>query len=159
MPKDPLESAKAALAGAERKFPGSMARAAGVTRRPAATTPTVTAPPMVGAARPDVQAAADFAKKQGIGGGAVGTIGVMHEGGKVPKTGNYLLEEGETVIPADKTSQGRQSEYRKVYIARRQSRSGGGNAPVKESAEKHDQKKAEKTGQPSAKEAGAHVKD
>ena len=36
--------------------------------------------------------------------------------------------------------EGRSSEYRKVYVARRQSRQGGGNTPVK--GEKHDTKKA-----------------
>jgi hypothetical protein len=69
----------------------------------------------------------------------VGSLGVMHDGGTVPKTGDYTLEEGETVIPADKSA-GRGSEYRKVYVARRQSRQGGGNTPAK--GEKHDQKKA-----------------
>ena len=36
--------------------------------------------------------------------------------------------------------EGRSSEYRKVYVARRQSRQGGGNVPVK--GEQHDPKKA-----------------
>lgn len=157
--KDALAKAKSTLSGAEKTFPGSMAKGAGVTpaaqRKPAVTTPTPAS--KIGGNKPDVQAASDFARSQGVGGGAVGTIGVMHEGGKVPETGNYTLEKGETVIPADKSA-GRNSEYRKVFIARRQARSGGGNAPVKESAEKHDSKKAEKTGQPHAKQAGAHVK-
>ena len=39
-------------------------------------------------------------------------------------------------------SQGRKSEYRNVFVARRQTRQGGGNTPVK--GEKHDQKKAVK---------------
>jgi hypothetical protein len=60
----------------------------------------------------------------------------MHDGGKVPKTGNYTLEAGETVLPASK---GRSSDYRKVYV-QRQTRQGGGNTPVK--GEKHNQKKA-----------------
>lgn len=41
-------------------------------------------------------------------------LGQMHDGGEVPKTGKYLLEKGETVVPA-----GRSSEYRKVYNSRR----------------------------------------
>jgi hypothetical protein len=82
----------------------------------------------------------------------------MHKGGVVPgKEGEdvpIIAQAGEKIIPADKA--GRSSEYRKVFIARRQSRQGGGNAPVK--GEAHDSKKAEKSGQPAAKEAGGHVK-
>lgn len=88
---------------------------------------------------------------------------VMHKGGIVPgEPGEevpIVAEAGEKVIPAkEEKSSGRQSEYRKVFIARQQKRSGGGHQPVTETPEKHDQKKAEKSGQPSAKEAGAHVK-
>jgi hypothetical protein len=83
----------------------------------------------------------------------------MHKGGTVPgKKGEevpIIAKAGEKVIPADKT-EGRSSEYRKVFIARRQSRQDGGNTPVK--GEAHDSKKAKKSGQPAAKEAGAHVK-
>ena len=83
----------------------------------------------------------------------------MHKGGIVPgKRGEevpIIAEAGEKVIPADKT-EGRTSEYRKVFIARRQSRQGGGNKPV--TGEAHNSKKAEKSGQPAAKEAGGHVK-
>src|SRR4029077_11514848 len=83
----------------------------------------------------------------------------MHKGGTVPgKPGEevpIIAKAGEKVIPAEK-SEGRQSEYRKVFVARRQSRQGGGNTSVK--GEQHDTKKAEKSGQPSAKEAGGHVK-
>lgn len=68
----------------------------------------------------------------------------FHEGGVVPKDGAYSLQKGETVVPADKSSSGRQSEYRAVFVARQQKRSGGGNKPVTESPEKHDQKKAVK---------------
>lgn len=57
----------------------------------------------------------------------------MHDGGVVPKTGVYTLEKGEKVVPA-----GRNSEYRKVYVARTQTRQGGGNTPVK--GEKHPKK-------------------
>ena len=73
----------------------------------------------------------------------------MHKGGIVPgEKGEDVLvnaQAGEKIIPAkDVKSEGRQSEYRKVYIARRQARSGGGNKPVTETPEKHDQPKAEK---------------
>lgn len=107
-------------------------------------------------------------------------IAGYHKGvAKVPKTGPANLEKGEAVIPKDAAkkhadtidkilggdkmdsenkSEGRNSEYRKVYVARKQSRSGGGNKPVTETPEKHDSKKAEKSGQPSAKQAGGHVK-
>lgn len=70
----------------------------------------------------------------------------FHEGGVVPKDGAYNLQKGETVVPADKSNSGRQSEYRKVYIARQQKRSGGGNKPVTETPEKHDQTKASTKG-------------
>jgi hypothetical protein len=87
----------------------------------------------------------------------------MHDGGMVPgKKGEevpIIAKAGEKITPAENDKPaGRQSEYRKVFIARQQKRGGGGNKPVTETPEKHDQKKAEKSGQPSAKEAGAHVK-
>ena len=71
----------------------------------------------------------------------------MHQGGIVPgKKGQdvpIIAQAGEKVIPAgDVKPAGRQSEYRKVYIARKQARSGGGNKPVTETPEKHDQPKA-----------------
>jgi hypothetical protein len=72
----------------------------------------------------------------------------FHKGGVVPgEPGEevpIVAQAGETIIPAgDATaSAGRQSEYRKVYIARQQKRSGGGNKPVTETPEKHDQPKA-----------------
>lgn len=47
--------------------------------------------------------------------GAVGAaMGSFHDGGTVPKTGPYILHEGEEVIPAS-----RASEYRKVYLGRK----------------------------------------
>jgi hypothetical protein len=48
--------------------------------------------------------------------GPIGKVlGVMHAGGDVPKTGAYKLKKGEKVIPAAK---GRDSEYRRTYLAR-----------------------------------------
>jgi hypothetical protein len=87
----------------------------------------------------------------------------MHQGGIVPgELGEevpIIAKAGEKVIPVKEAkSVGRNSDYRKVFIARRQARSGGGNKPVIETPEKHDSKKAEKSGQPAAKEAGGHVK-
>lgn len=148
---DALSTAKAALASSNKKFPGAMAASAGVKPAGARVAPvkaaTSTTPPASArenTRQQNIQAVRDVARNAGMTG--VGTLGTLHEGGVVPKTGPYQLEEGETVIPADKTDKaltGRQSEYRKVYIARRQARSGGGNKPVTETAEKHDQKKAE----------------
>jgi hypothetical protein len=43
-----------------------------------------------------------------------GVIGSFHDGGTVPKTGKYMVHEGEEVIPAK-----RASEYRKVYLGRK----------------------------------------
>lgn len=146
---DVLSNAKNALATSNKKFPGAMAASAGVKPAGARMTPVKAVPalpaPSVSSRettrQQNVKAASDVAKNAGMTG--VGTFGTLHSGGTVPKTGPYQLEKGETVIPADKTNTGRQSEYRKVYIARRQARSGGGNTPVKETPEKHDQKKAE----------------
>lgn len=137
-----LVGAKSTLAASERRFPSAMARGAGAGRP---TAPIRTAPVTSSAAaggraltrQQNVQAVGDVMKSAGMTG--AGTIGAMHEGGKVPKTGPYRLEKGEVVIPADKTK-GRGSEYRKVFVARRQTRQGGGNTPVK--GEKHDSKKA-----------------
>jgi hypothetical protein len=54
------------------------------------------------------------------GGGARSILGTMHEGGEVPKDGAYELEKGEKVTPAKKKEgTGRNSEYRKVYEARK----------------------------------------
>ena len=75
----------------------------------------------------------------------------MHDGGEVPKDGVYQLQKGEQVIPArdgsgnpEATSEGRNSEYRKVYVARRQTKGKGGNSPAPKGEEKHDQPKAKK---------------
>src|ERR1700676_882007 len=47
--------------------------------------------------------------------GAIGqAIGSFKKGGTVPETGMYKLHKGEEVIPA-----GRASEYRKVYLSRK----------------------------------------
>ena len=143
---DPVTAAKAALSGAEKKFPGSMAQAIGVTpagARAKATTPTaVAAKP---AKTPGEDTAAGLAAKSANVKEYMQNVPKMHKGGKVPgKPGEevpIIAEAGETVIPADK-SKGRQSEYRKVFVARRQSRQGGGNVPA--TGEKHDSKKAEK---------------
>lgn len=91
--------------------------------------PTTPAAPSTTASTPTV--------KSPVGKGT-GLLGAMHQGGIIPKTGNYLMKKGETVIPAseDQGSSGRSSEYRKVFVARRQTRQGGGNTPVK--GEQHD---------------------
>lgn len=61
-----------------------------------------------------------------------GGLPKMHQGGTVPKDGDYNLKMGERVIPAS----GRQSEYRKVFLQRQQ-RDKGGNQPVTASPEQH----------------------
>ncbi len=77
----------------------------------------------------------------------------MHEGGTVPKDWDYKLLAGEHVTPAPKKAEGRDSEYRRVFMARgaaglhnfgtkaapeakEQTRQDGGNTPVK--GEKHE---------------------
>jgi len=136
--EEKLAGAKGVLAGAQRKFPSGAG--AGSPTAPVRTAP-VTAPVAGGgrslARQQNIQAVGDVMKSAGMT--SPGTLGTLHDGGKVPKTGPYQLEKGETVIPADK-AKGRGSEYRKVFVARRQSRQGGGNTPVK--GEKHDSKKA-----------------
>jgi hypothetical protein len=47
---------------------------------------------------------------------------VMHDGGTVQKTGPAYLQKGEEVISA---KNGRASEYRKVYLGRKQKKSAG----------------------------------
>jgi len=58
-----------------------------------------------------------------LSGGGLGKppIMAMHDGGTVPKDGTYELEKGEKVVAAKKEekSDGRNSEYRKVYLARK----------------------------------------
>jgi hypothetical protein len=47
-------------------------------------------------------------------------IGAFHDGGEVKKTGAYQLEKGEKVVAKkDAKKEGRNSEYRKVYIGRK----------------------------------------
>lgn len=50
-------------------------------------------------------------------------VGNFHEGGKVNKTGAYQLEKGEKVVANKEVKkEGRNSEYRKVYLGRRKSK-------------------------------------
>jgi hypothetical protein len=58
------------------------------------------------------------------GGGAMSLLGAFHDGGEVTKDGAYLLEKGEKVVPAPGKGQ-RDSEYRRVYLARKKN---GGEA-------------------------------
>jgi hypothetical protein len=127
---DALANAKNALAGANKKFPGAMAASAGVKPAGARVTPPVkVAPTEPAKATPtlgdELKAKSDNVDQY------IANTPKMHQGGvvKAPAT--------------DSKVEGRNSEYRKVFVARRQSRSGGGNKPVTESPEKHDSKKAE----------------
>lgn len=136
---DKVAGAKNALAQANAKFPSpkptaqaapaSTPKPAPATAKPAASTGEDVATGIAARQR-NIQQYQDAPK--------------MHKGGTVPgKPGeevHIIAKAGEKVIPADK-AEGRSSEYRKVYVARRQSRQGGGNTPVKD-GEKHDTKKA-----------------
>ena len=141
-PPNPLEAAKGAMAKANnftQRVEGTPTSRFAVKAKPAAAPmakPAVAAPTLgaeLGDKARNVTAYADAQK--------------MHKGGIVPgKPGEevpIIAQAGETITPAaDAKADGRQSEYRKVYIARQQKRSGGGNKPVTETPEKHDQKKA-----------------
>jgi hypothetical protein len=139
---NPLEAAKGAMAkannftkGVEGQTPSRFA----VKAKPAAT-------PVAAPARVEPGLGAELGQKaQNIS--AYAGAQKMHSGGTVPgKPGEevpIIAQAGEKITPADTAkASGRQSEYRKVYIARQQKRSGGGNKPVTETPEKHDQKKA-----------------
>ena len=129
-----VSKAKSTLAKSSKDFPSSMAN----DIVPKAATPKAQT-------RTSAQAKKDDGMYQGVGESlhynAEQAAGLpkYHKGGIVEETGPALLEKGEEVIPAKST---RQSEYRKVYLARRQKRGEGGNSPAQ--GEKHDQKKAVK---------------
>jgi len=174
---NPVMAAKNALASANKKFPSSMAKDAGVTPAANRAKPTV-APKPTGAAQPAGSGLGEELREKASDVKQFNeNYPKFHKGGTVPgKPGEevpIMAEAGEKVIPASDNGAavGRNSdyrkayiarrqnpqggEYRKVFIARRQARQGGGNKPV--TGEMHDTSKAVK-GQPSAKEAGAHVK-
>ena len=154
---DKVAGAKTALAKANAKFPSPKPTPATAAPKTSSVANMSKGAPMMSAGE---DAAAGIRAKQANIAEYNAALPKMHKGGIVPgKKGEdvpVLAQAGEKVIPADK-AEGRSSEYRKVYVARRQSRQGGGNKPI--TGEKHDSKKAEKSGQPSAKQAGAHVKD
>lgn len=52
--------------------------------------------------------------KGAVEGGAKKILGAFKDGGTIPKTGPYIMHEGEEVIPAK-----RASEYRKVFVGRK----------------------------------------
>ena len=134
---DKVAGAKTALAKANAKFPSPKPAAVAA---PVAAQAKPAAKPMMSAGE---DAAAGIRAKQANIAEYNAALPKMHKGGIVPgKKGEdvpVLAQAGEKVIPADK-AEGRSSEYRKVYVARRQSRQGGGNVPVK--GEQHDSKKA-----------------
>jgi hypothetical protein len=136
MPNQPTEQEKAALSQTRGKTMSALEKSGGLA--------TPEAKQKFAAAQGTAEAAGKLtpARMQQLA--AQGTMSFKH-GGKVPgKKGEavpIIAHAGETIIPADK-SKGRNSEYRKVFVARQQTRQGGGNTPVK--GEKHDSKKAEK---------------
>lgn len=146
MANDPLSAAKGAMAKANtftKSVEGQVPSRFAVKAKPVAPTvpaPAKAAPGLGSELGEKAKNITDYTKANPP---------TMHKGGIVPgKKGEDVLvnaQAGEKIIPAkDVKSEGRQSEYRKVYIARRQARSGGGNKPVTETPEKHDHPKAEK---------------
>ena len=130
---DALSDAKATLAGANKKFPSPA--------KPAAAKPAVAKPAAKPSTMGDPTLAPSIKAKQDNINQYQQNAPKMHTGGVVPKTGVYTLQQGETVTPAAS----RQSEYRKVYIARKQKNDVGGNSPAPQgNEEKHDQTKAAK---------------
>ena len=113
---DKVAGAKTALAKANAKFPSPKPAA---VVAPVAAQAKPAAKPMLSAGE---DAAAGIRSKQANVAAYEAALPKMHKGGIVS------------------APEGRSSEYRKVYVARRQSRQGGGNTPVK--GEKHDTKKA-----------------
>ena len=137
---DKVAGAKTALAKASAKFPSPKPAPATASPKQSSVANMTKGAPMMSAGE---DAAAGIASKQANIAEYNAALPKMHKGGIVPgKKGEdvpVLAQAGEKVIPVDK-SEGRSSEYRKVFVARRQSRQGGGNTPVK--GEKHDTKKA-----------------
>src|SRR5271154_7134800 len=127
MATDPISAAKGAMTKAndfteavEGKTPSQFA----VKAKPSAASPApAKAAPSsrTSMAADNIKAAADVAK--GVGMTGVGTLGTFHKGGVVS-------EDGKPLPVSEPKAQGRDSEYRKVFVARRQARSGGGNKPV-----------------------------
>lgn len=136
-----VAKAKSTLARANKDFPSSMAPE---STRAKSQTLVAKARPISNQGSDNTEGMAGSLKFRADQEKALGMLPKMHKGGKVPgKPGEevpIMAEAGETVIPADKAQ--RQSEYRKVYLARRQKRGEGGNSPAE--GEKHDQKKATK---------------
>ena len=137
---NPLASAKAALGTAEKSFPSRVAQAAGVktgAQRMTAPVKAITPAPKTPSIFEELKAKKDNVNQYAA------SLPKMHKGGIVPgEKGEevpIMAKAGEKVIPA-----GRSSEYRQVYhkrlSAKKQTRQGGGNTPVK--GEAHDQKKA-----------------
>ena len=137
---DKVAGAKTALAKANAKFPSPKPTPATAAPKTSSVANMSKGAPMMSAGE---DAAAGIRAKQANIAEYNAALPKMHKGGIVPgKKGEdvpVLAQAGEKVIPADK-AEGRSSEYRKVYVARRQSRQGGGNVPVK--GEQHDSKKA-----------------
>lgn len=121
-PKDAVKSAtdtaRNVLAGAEKKFPGSMASAAGVTpagqrgQKPAA--PMTPKPTGDGLSNGGSGIGKELAAKSAEVQQYSDSLPKMHTGGDVTEDGDYKLQRGEKVIPAV----GRHSEYRDVFLAR-----------------------------------------
>jgi len=136
-----VAGARSVLASANKKFP-SPAKAPAMPAKASATSMTKSAPlvnaPTLGQELDD--------KSKNVN-AYMQANPKFHKGGVVPgEPGEevpIIAQAGETITPAaDAKADGRQSEYRKVYIARQQKRSGGGNKPVTETPEKHDKPKA-----------------
>lgn len=116
-----LQTAKNVLAGA-KNFSKQADPTGALAPKPMGPKPNRLAPQDAPSAGPSVQeqnrkAAAEEGAKVGMK-----AMPIMHNGGTVEKTGPAYLQKGEEVISA---KNGRASEYRKVYLGRKQKKSAG----------------------------------
>lgn len=93
---DALSDAKKALGHAEKAFPTSMAKAAGVNP-PAAPKPAMPAPKPIAVGNPEGNIGKEIADKVQNVEQVKPTLPKMHKGGKVEETGPVILKEDETV--------------------------------------------------------------
>ena len=114
-----LQTAKNVLAGA-KNFSKQADPTGALAPKLMAPKPNRLAPQDAPSAGPSMQeqnrkAAAEEGAKVGMK-----AMPIMHNGGMVEKTGPAYLQKGEEVIP-----KGRVSEYRKVFLGRKQKKSAG----------------------------------
>ena len=98
--QDKLNAAKATLADANKKFPSPAPAAAPVSTKAAGIMPRP-ASPTSGLGDGGAQLGKELKAKQDNVNAVAPVIGQFKDGGKVKKTGNYKLHEGETVLTAE----------------------------------------------------------